>query len=269
MKSIHPDRFKEISINVTDYDMPHTTGIELIKTMEFQPEIAQYSHIILTGKISDEFKEKIALLGSNGEYIGKDDPNYINKLLTLIEKRLTKIFQWYSYSPARLLSKNDSEKSSFLFDGNFAPVFNSHLKEHNICEFYLFDKQGSYLFLDDEANLSWFFVRNETGIENTIKLASRYGAPQTIIDALKTKDVILSLYEKEDFEQRKTIDWDKYLIPATVFESNDKYLSFFSDLIHENDMNPKYYYAFTDTFPNHGIDKNKILSYQTFLRDAG
>lgn len=27
-----------------------------------------------------------------------------------------------------------------------------------------------------------------------------------------------------------------------------------------------YYYAFTDIFPEHGIDKDKILSYDAFLR---
>jgi CheY-like chemotaxis protein len=198
----NPNRFKEIFIVITDYDMPNITGIDLIKTMEFQPEIAQYAHILLTGKISDEFKGKIAKLGMSKEYIGKDDPDYINKLLALIEKRLSKIFQWYSYMPARILSMSNKEKTSFLFDGNFMQLFNAHIKENNICEFYLFDKQGSYLFLDEQANLSWFFIRNETGIENTLKLAIEYGAPEKVIEAIKTKKVILSLYEKEDFEKR-------------------------------------------------------------------
>jgi CheY-like chemotaxis protein len=265
------DRFKEIAINVTDYDMPHTSGIELIKTMEFQPEVPNYSHIILTGKISDEFKAKIASLGLSGEYIGKDDPDYVNKLLNLIEKRTGKIFQWASYVPARILSRNDKEKTSVLFDGNFATLFNDYVKNNNICEFYLFDKQGSYLFLDDEANLSWLFIRGEQGMANSIELAIHYGAPQSVIDALKSKEFILSLYEKEDFEKRKSIVWDDYLLPAKIFESDKKYLDFFPNLIHLTDdgriATPKYYYAFTDKFPEHGIEKDKVLSYQTFLRE--
>lgn len=267
----NPNRFKEISIVITDYDMPHITGIDLVKTMEFQPEIAQYTHILLTGKISDEFKAKIAKLGINGEYLGKDDPEYINKLFILIEKRLAKIFQWYAYIPARILSRNPQEKTSFLFDGNFMQIFNAHIQENNVCELYLFDKQGSYLFLDEQANLSWLFIRNETGIENTIKLALKYGAPEKVIEAIKTKKVILSLYESEDFEKKKgIIDWDSYLIPATVFETNAKYLSVFPNLIEESNhgeqTHPKYYYAFTKDFPDHGIEKERVLSYQDFLR---
>ena len=71
------DRFKEIYINVTDYDMPHINGIELTKTMEFKSEVPRYSHIFLTGKISEDFKNKI----NNTDYIAKDDPDFINKLI--------------------------------------------------------------------------------------------------------------------------------------------------------------------------------------------
>lgn len=264
------NRFKEIIISVTDYDMPHTTGIELIKNMEFPHEVSQYAHIILTGKISAEFKEKIASISMQKEYIGKGDPRYIDKLLALIAKRLAKIYQWYSYSPARILSRNNDEKTTSLFDGNFANIFNLYIKENNVCEFYLFDKQGSYLFLDDNANLSWLFIRNETGIENTIQLAKKYRAPPSTIEAIKSKQFILSLYEKEDFENKKNIVWDKYLLPANVFETNAKYLSFFPNLIAEpaeRQPNPKYYYAFTKNFPDNGIEKDKILTYQTFLRE--
>lgn len=74
------DRFKEIIINVTDYDMPHISGIELIKTMKFPSEIFQHSHIILTGKISPEFKEHLKEINESRGYIGKNEPNYVSKL---------------------------------------------------------------------------------------------------------------------------------------------------------------------------------------------
>jgi len=263
------DRFEEIIISVTDYDMPYKDGIELVKSMEFPEEVSQYSHIFLTGKFSADFKDKLAKIGLSTEYIGKEDPDFVNKLMALIEKRSAMIFQRYSYSPARILSANKNERVTVLFDGNFAPIFNAFIKENNICELYLFDKQGSFMFLDDNANLSWLFVRNEYGIENSITLANHYGAPNYVINALKNKDIILSLYEKEDFEKIGKINWDDYLCPATIFESNDKYLNFFlkcslEPLTTNKDLK-KYYYAFTNKFPNHGIDTNKIFSYQQFL----
>lgn len=267
----NPNRFKEIYIVITDYDMPKISGIEFIKTIEFHPEISQYSHIILTGKVSDEFKNQVSEMKMDENYIRKDDPNYINKLISLVEKRSSRIFQWYSYMPARVLSRNNQEKMTILFDGNFNSIFNEHVTKNKVCEFYLYDKQGSFVFLDENANLSWLFIRNEKGLMNSIRSAIRYGAPKSVVDVLKSKKYLLSLYEICDFESRKKIKWDDYLIPVTVLESNDRYLGFFSSLLPDkskgNASITKYYYAFTEHFPENGIDKNQILSYTTFLQE--
>lgn len=262
------NRFKEIFISITDYDMPHQDGIELIRNMQFLPEINQYTHIILTGKASEHFKEKLKKLSSSIGYINKGDPDYLSKLLAAIETRQEKIFQWYSYIPARLLSKNPHENTSFLFEGEFSNLFNEYLQQKNICELYLFDKQGSYVFLDKKANLSWLFVRNDTGVDKTIKLAERYQAPKSVIQALKGKKVILSLYEEEDFNNKRKINWDDYLLPASVFKSNNTYLNFFPDLNRNTFGSSDYYYAFSQDFPNNNIDKNRILSYETYLASA-
>lgn len=259
------NRFKEIFVSVTDYDMPHISGIELIKSMEFSSEISQYGHIILTGKISDEFKSQIQKLHLADGYIGKDDPDYVEKLVNLADIRSKKIFQLYSYPPARLLSQNTEEKPSILFDGNFVEVFNQYIAENSICEFYLFDKQGSYVFLDENANLSWLIVRNNKGMEHSIQRAQKYGAPQSIIDSLKSDKYILSLYEEEDFQRIKPTEWEDYILPANTFESNANYLGFFTDLVPDDKMDAKYYYAFTDVFPEHGIKREDVLSYKDFI----
>lgn len=264
------NRFKEIIISVTDYDMPYITGLDLIRSLEFPTEISQYAHVFLTGKISVDFKEKLKELGIHEEYIGKDDPDYIDKLLNMVDKKTMNIFQRYSYLPARVLSRDPQQRVNFLFDGHFAKVLSDHVQKEQICEMYLFDKQGSYLFLDKQGKLSWFFIRNEQGIENTIRLATEYQAPASVIQALKSKKVILSIYEKEDFDSKKTINWDDYLLPATLFESDNAYLTMFSDLIPLVDGKktaPTYYYAFTNTFPDHGIQEKKIMSYESFLED--
>lgn len=258
------DRFKEIFINVTDYDMPHVSGIELIKSMEFSKEISQYGHIILTGKISDEFKNQIEKIHLADGYIGKDDPDYVSKLISLVNKRTKKIFQLYSYPAARILSKNPEEKTFMLFDGNFIELFNQYLKKHDVCEFYLFDKQGSYVFLDQDANLSWLILRNEKGLEHSIQRAQQYGAPLSVIDALKSRKYILSLYEEEDFKRIQPKHWEQYLLPATLFETDDTYLEFFSDLLPEGEK-PQYYYSFTEIFPKSGIDRERILSYREYV----
>lgn len=258
----NPNRFKEIVVSIIDYDMPNKTGFDIINTMGKQilHALSFHSYILLTGKSFSDFNKDLAdsQLGKN--FVSKRDPNRVNQLLDCIDKNTSRSFQWMGYDGARELSREQDEQTNFLFDGNFLPIFNDHIQKNNICELYLFDKQGSYLFLDENANLSWFFVRNNQGMANSIELAKQYHAPTWVIDAIQSKEKLLSLYEKEDFERIKTINWENYLLPATVFSGDDKFVTFFK-------MNPHsdYYYAFTDNFVGHDIDQKKILSYRSYL----
>lgn len=95
---------------------------------------------------------------------------------------------------------------------------------------------------------------------NSIQLAKQYHAPTWVIDAIQSKEKLLSLYEKEDFEHLKTIDWESYLLPTTVFKSDDRDMKVFN-----LGSNHNYYYAFADEFTGYPIDKKKILSYRSYL----
>ena len=262
-------RFGEIILVSTDYDMPGKNGIEFIKAAVFPGTTLEHITIILTGKISDEFKQKLNTLSLPAEYIGKDDPEMFKKLLKVVEEKTWRVFQECSYKALTILSQDKNEDACFIFDKDFGKILTSHLKENNVCEMYLFDRQGSYLFLDDAANLSWFIIRSEKGMENSIQKALEHGAPQSVIDALKTKQFVLSLYEEDDFLRwrGKEIDWSKYLHPASIFESkiNAKKIPEIQTNDSAGNKPRKFYYAFINDFPESGIDKSKILSYREFL----
>ncbi|MEI6095466.1 MAG: hypothetical protein WCR08_08425 [Gammaproteobacteria bacterium] len=267
------NRFGEIILVSTDYDMPGKNGIEFIKAATFSGITLEHITIILTGKISDEFKQKLNTLSLPTEYIGKNDPERIQKLLKMVEEKTSRIFQECSYKALTILSQDSKEDACFTYDKEFGKIFTSYIKENNICEMYLFDRQGSYLFLDENANLSWFIIRSEKGMENSIQKSIEHGAPKQVIDVLKTKQFVLSLYEDDDFSifRGKVIDWSKYIHPASVFESrinNQKVLEIKTDDNDSSNKPKKFYYAFIKGFPEIDIDKGKILSYKEFLRQA-
>lgn len=296
-------RIAEIILVSTDYDMPGKNGIEFIKTVAFPGVTLEHVLIILTGKNSDEFKQRLATLSLPTEYIDKNDMEYFNKLAQLVDKKTSLVFQNCSHTVLRILSEDKNEEACFVFDKHFSDFFTPYLKENNICEMYLYDRQGSYLLLDDNADASWFIIRSEKGMENSLQKAIEYGAPESVIEALSAKKVVLSLYEDSDFsqlydklmkiqldlakEKKKKegdkeevepepeiiieIDWEKYLHPACVFESKTNRLEALgikSDNSEPSDVSHKYYYAFIKDFPDHGIDKSRILSYREFLNEA-
>lgn len=294
-------RIAEIILVSTDYDMPGKNGIEFIKTVAFPGVTLEHVLIILTGKSSDEFKQRLNELSLTTEYIVKHEQEWVGKFLNLVDKKTSHVFQDCSRTVLRILSEDKNEEACFVFDKHFNDIFTPYLKENNICEMYLYDRQGSYLLLDDNANASWFIIRSEKGMENSLQKAIEYGAPAEVIEALSAKQVVLSLYENSDFsqlydklmkiqldlakEKKKKegdkveeepeivieIDWEKYLHPACVFESKTNRLEALgikSDNSEHSDVSHKYYYAFIKNFPDHGIDKSRILSYKEFLNEA-
>ena len=293
------NRFKEIVLIISDDVMPGKNGIELVKALDFPGITLEHAVIILAQTASDEFKQNIKTLPLPTEFIEKNDPAIMAKLLDAIEKKASRIFQNHSQKALTILSNDLKEGSSFVFDQNFCDIFNPILKENNICEMYLYDRQGSYLLLDEHANPSWFIIRCEKGMENSLEKAVEYGAPLDVIEALSEKKVLLSLYEESDFARLKEksirtqlealkakkkeagkkeaepepeikaeIDWGSYLHPASVFESEDN--SSDISLIKQDDNNPKgvthkYYYVYIKNFPESEINQSRILSYQDFL----
>lgn len=255
-------RFDDVLVAIIDYDMPQKSGFDIWQNVGLNDYYHRHDHsyILFTAKKYSDFQEELANESVGKNFISKFDPNHPKYLLEAINKLATNMFQRVSHGIANILNQNESEKTSFLNDGNFLSILNPYLHDHDICEGYLFDKQGSLMFLDKKAHLSWLFVRNEQGVENSIERARTFGAPESVIESLRSKKMILSLYEKEDFESRDHIDWDKYLVNAHVFKDEGKKLEVFGHRPSD------YYYAFTDDFPENGINKNKILSYDDFLR---
>ena len=257
------NRFKEILVSIIDYDMPNKTGFDLAKNMGWTvPErMSFHSYILLTGKSLEEFDEELRQNKLAKDFINKGDKRYEEQLLEQTQYKASTIFQWGFYDLARQLAIDPNEKATIFFDGNFLPLLNKHVKEHNLCELYLFDRQGSCLFLDEEGNLSWLFVRNEKGLENSINLAEKHHAPNSIVEALKSKTMILSLYEEKDFNERKSVNWEHFLLPAQRLETNDAYTKFF-----KLKPNGSYYYAYTNNFPI--FNNNNILPYSEYLKQA-
>lgn len=258
---LNPDRFKRHIITVFDEYMPHISGLSLMRDVAgkgYETNKMQFFILLTMSRESDIEKLREYGVFLPHSAISKLDKDYVKKLESLIDKYHQEAFQYVGCDMAGILAQALGKKGLF-YVWKFLPILNAYFKEHNVCEGYLFDSQDSMMFLDRKGNLSWLIVRNEDGIENGIKTASQYGAPQKIIEAMKSKEYILSLYEDEDFKSKQNIQWDQYLLKANVFKDDS------SESKNEQLYSGTYYYAFTNQFHEHGIDTSKILSYEAFL----
>ena len=256
------DRFQGISTVVLDYEMPNKDGFAMVvETDETALRQPSYHHmVLLTAKRFSDFDSEFADFSVAKNYISKWDPKRIEQLLNILADTPV-AFRWMSYSMVNKFSLNTEEKPLVFRDGNFLPVLNETMKAHNLCEFTLFDRQGSLMFLDDQGRPSWLFVRNETGMENSLKLAEKLNAPLFVMDALESKKAILSLYEESDYGNLDRINWNDYLLPLLRLDTD---LRFLGDYTQGNPPSP-YYYAYTNQFPAFELDKSQVVSYKNYL----
>ena len=149
-------RFDDISVLIVDYNMPEMTGYELAKAIK--PSIKK---ILLTGDAHD----KIVIDGFNNKLIDrvvqKADVSMEETLITYLEELSLQYFQKIS-SP--ILSALEAENKLPLSDPAFVSFFNGFYSEYKIKEYYLIDKQGSFLCIDEEGNKFCLVIQTNAGI---------------------------------------------------------------------------------------------------------
>lgn len=233
-------RFEQISAIIVDYDMPGINGIDLCKKIN-SPHIQK---IMLTGAAS----EKLAIDAFNTQsidyFIQKDDPNLLEKLEDLIAQNQSKYFV--------SLTKELTDIASFgshnfmgITDPALIEFFHKFIKEKNICEYYLLDSIGTYLFLSADGEPSALFVFDDLTL---------VGQEDMIPDSEKTQKILQDLYGYKkaicyyDFKggvEYNNMDWKKFIYPLSSLEGRQMY-----------------YWAYAPTLPY--LNKEKIISFKKY-----
>ncbi|MBS0359278.1 MAG: hypothetical protein JSS53_08425 [Proteobacteria bacterium] len=237
------DRFKQVTVAVVDYAMPGVRGDEFlqqVKTRENQgyPVIML---IMLTGQnySPSEIQDEL-----NAFYKKDGD---MNKLFDKITTFRIIYFKNASIGIDFYLKNDPKNRTICLTDPVFINFLTNHINKNDIAEYYMADPQGSFLMLDADANLSWFLVRNDIGMKQSIQFAKQHNAPQGVIHALERRDKLLYIPDENQF-QNNSIDWNDYLHPAKILDGQEKY-----------------YYALVNDLKHHNIERDKILSYNEYL----
>jgi CheY-like chemotaxis protein len=239
-------RFEETANIVVDYAMPGLTGLELCK------QVKRTDHMInpvlkltfLTGKMDSAFDVH--------EYIDafyrKSDPT--EKLIQKMLSNERVFFEDASLGVMHHLVNDPTNRTVCLIDKVFIAFLKKLMADHNIVEHFLLDKQASFLMLDRFANLSWFLIRNDRGMNQSIEWAKQHSAPQGVIHALERREKLLYIPDEKQFKA-DSVDWNDYLHPIQVLEGQEKF-----------------YHAFVTDLKHHNIDRSRILSFDEYLKSV-
>jgi CheY-like chemotaxis protein len=242
-------RFEHISAIVADHDMPQMKGLDFFKKIKDLP----IRKILLTGRTT--VKEVLDAF-NNGiidQYISKDIENFDEYLNETIKSQCNEQFK----NDTKIIIKNlilerQGHESSCLDSEVFITLLANIVKEYRISEYYLIDKNGSYICFDKNARPSWLIVKNQDALNADILLAAGGGTPASAetIQQLKEHKLILALLSEQDRE-----------VPAKDWMTKGLLHPLKKFTIDKQD----YYYVYIDQNTSSDIfDKSKITSFDQY-----
>ena len=238
----NPHRFSEISVVVVDYAMPGMNGLEFCRRIEN----SNIKKILLTGQAD----EKLAIAAFNEglihRYIKKSDLNATAQITSSISELQHHYFQMMSDMVVRMLSVTSP---GCLLDKNFACFFRKFREDKGIIEYYLIDNSGSFLMLDDDANVSFLIVKREEDIRLHYEFARDNGAAENVLEQLARGEKIPGFWQANT-SVHPTKDWCDCLVDAHKFMSDETY-----------------YYAHIPGDLLFDVRQQKILSYHRYLEE--
>lgn len=159
----NPDRYSEITAMIVDYNMAEMNGLELAKSCRSFP----FFKLLLTG----EDKPFEAIRGFNDNiihcFVQKGDKSIFENLTSNLKKLTYKYFQEKTLP---LLSHLEAEAPIALTDSTFIDFFEKFCNENDITEYYLLDKQGSFLCIRSDRKKICLIVHSDDSLNEWLKL---------------------------------------------------------------------------------------------------
>jgi CheY-like chemotaxis protein len=209
-------KYNEIAVAIIDYNMPNMNGLELCKKLQNFP----FKKILLTGEAENQEVIKAFNDGIIDRFIRKD-----NNVAGELKKYISQLTNEYFYEKsANIISYLESSKVSVLSDQIFIEFFKEWLNENSITEYYLFNKQGSFLVKNKDGKLSYFVVMSEQDKSEFVQLND--DAPeemQSLLRKLTTENMVPFFGHGKESWEISLDKWKNYFFPAKTIEGRDKY----------------------------------------------
>lgn len=248
----NPDRFQQLSVLVIDQEMPGMKGLEICEKLKGTP----IRKILLTGEVKDERAIQAFNTGVIDQFIPKNADNFYELLNNTISAQQKIFIESVTGSVSSGLTQmRQGYSPSCLLDPKFIELQEKLVKENNVCEYYLSDDNGSYLFLDQKGTPSWLVLKDTDEVEADYYLADDSDEPpsEDILLDLKEGKLVLHLFTEDEDKNVEPVDWKKYglLHKAKVLKGETQ----------------KYHYAYVSDPDAHDIEREKIVSFNDARAD--
>lgn len=240
---LSPDRFSEITLVTMEYSMPGIT--ELNFSQHIHKDDIQF--MLLTQRAGQGLAIQAFNKGLIHQFIMKDHPALASHVLNTIANQQLRHFQRQSniiFSRYPQLQKLEA----MLTDPPLVEFFHKQCAKNNIVEYYLLDREGSFLLADGKGNLQILVLKNEDSMENYYQKARAAESTPSIITKLEKRTHVPLFYSRDEATSSPD-SWEPCLFPAKMLKGERN----------------NYYYSMISKVNREGLSKENILTYFRYL----
>jgi len=203
----NPERFHQISVVVVDYSMPNIDGIGFCNAID-NPSVGK---ILLTGAADEATAVSAFNRGEIDRFVPKNITNCLEQVKQFISELESRYFENMISNTRNSLTTNTP---SYFSDQQFRDSFSAFRSEIGCTEYYFVTEPEGFLILDGAGRMFRLIVSSTADLTNQLALASRKGAPDSILDKLRSRELMpFSLVNEETYETGE-YHWEENLFPA-------------------------------------------------------
>jgi CheY-like chemotaxis protein len=213
------DKYKEISLLIIDYEMPMTNGIELCEKLKKFPA----KKILLTAHADYRRANEAHNNQLIDRFVIKDEPNAMNDLIMMANQLIIEYF----IEKTGALTNHLSINTLMPFKNEaFGALFKQIIADYKIQEYYIIDKNGSYLLITNENHKCYLIIHTENSLDYFIDLYNdelplRF---EDQLDQIIVREKIPYFGLNKTFDDIDPNDLDKYLFtPNILLNGTTKY----------------------------------------------
>lgn len=167
----YKERLNEISLIICDHEMPAISGLDLC----YQLQDFSFKKILLTGEVENQEAIHAFNHGIIDRFIRKDNPELLSEVRSYIELLEQEYFCEVT-SPLLVHLKADGDNA--LTDPVFIAFFDKWCKENRITEYYLIDKRGSFLVINEQQEAHYFVLHTDQSLDQFTGVCSDFNEAQ-------------------------------------------------------------------------------------------
>lgn len=210
-------RFDQISTVIIDYNMPGMNGLEFCKKIQNTP----IRKILLIEKDDEAIAIEAFNKGLIDACVRKHQDNFSTMIGETLEKCQESYFTDFSKRIETVFDPEEQKKSPFRSE-KFKNYFKNLIQTQKIKEFYLLERTGSFLCIDEEGNHGVLEVKLKESSALFLDSQEAATAGPEILKSLKEGTHILCYKHVTKIPLPVGSSWGEYTFQADRLDEEDE-----------------------------------------------